>query len=213
MDDYEPWLTPCDPDFDPEKCESAYALWAVKEEGEPVKFLEASITDNLDYPSGYWFFWRTISFSEETGRLIEGEWGGAGDICRADLFRRPPGPADASARARRPYGHLGPPRRGGHVRGGKRPVGEQFELGVRPMAISRGVNHRSPHPRVAKSRDSYPLGARLFQRFPSGKRFSIGSRHGGLPVRETPWCRPSGAGSIVGEAPIRHLPPGADLYG
>lgn len=65
MDDYEPWLTPCDPDFDPEKCESAYALWAVKEEGEPVKFLEASITDNLDYPSGYWFFWRTISFSEE----------------------------------------------------------------------------------------------------------------------------------------------------
>ena len=25
-----------DPDFDPEKCESAYALWAVKEEGEPV---------------------------------------------------------------------------------------------------------------------------------------------------------------------------------
>ena len=55
MDDYEPWLTPCDPDFDPEKCESAYALWAVKEEGEPVKFLEASITDNLDYPSGYWF--------------------------------------------------------------------------------------------------------------------------------------------------------------
>lgn len=63
MDDYEPWLTPCDPDFDPEKCESAYALWAVKEEGEPVKFLEASITDNLDYPSGYWFFWRTISFS------------------------------------------------------------------------------------------------------------------------------------------------------
>ena len=38
MDDYEPWLTPCDPDFDPEKCESAYALWAVKEEGEPVKF-------------------------------------------------------------------------------------------------------------------------------------------------------------------------------
>lgn len=131
----------------------------------------------------------------------------------ADLFRRPPGPADASARARRPYGHLGPPRRGGHIRGGKRPVGEQFELGVRPMAISRGVNHRSPHPRVAKSRDSYPLGARLFQRFPSGKRFSIGSRHGGLPVRETPWCRPSGAGSIVGEAPIRHLPPGADLYG
>lgn len=84
MDDYEPWLTPCDPDFDPEKCESAYALWAVKEEGEPVKFLEASITDNLDYPSGYWFFWRTISFSEETGRLIEGEWGGADDICRAD---------------------------------------------------------------------------------------------------------------------------------
>lgn len=70
MDDYEPWLTPCDPDFDPEKCESAYALWAVKEEGEPVKFLEASITDNLDYPSGYWFFWRTISFSEETGRPI-----------------------------------------------------------------------------------------------------------------------------------------------
>ena len=39
MDDYEPWLTPCDPDFDPEKCESAYALWAVKEEGEPVNCL------------------------------------------------------------------------------------------------------------------------------------------------------------------------------
>lgn len=99
MDDYEPWLTPCDPDFDPEKCESAYALWAVKEEGEPVKFLEASITDNLDYPSGYWFFWRTISFSEETGRLIEGEWGGAGDICP------PPG------RLREDEGGRGDPRR------------------------------------------------------------------------------------------------------
>lgn len=89
MDDYEPWLTPCDPDFDPEKCESAYALRAVKEEGEPVKFLEASITDNLDYPSGYWFFWRTISFSEETGRLIEGEWGGAGDIPRRQPSQPP----------------------------------------------------------------------------------------------------------------------------
>lgn len=28
MDDYEPWLTPCDPDFDPEKCERA-ALTAI----------------------------------------------------------------------------------------------------------------------------------------------------------------------------------------
>ena len=92
MDDYEPWLTPCDPDFDPEKCESAYALWAVKEEGEPVKFLEASITDNLDYPSGYWFFWRTISFSEETGRLIEG---GRGDP------RRDPGAAPEHIRVDR----------------------------------------------------------------------------------------------------------------
>lgn len=102
MDDYEPWLTPCDPDFDPEKCESAYALWAVKEEGEPVKFLEANITDNLDYPSGYWFFWRTISFSEETGRLIEGEWGGAGDICRADYVAdmcSPAAPSSLGSRA------------------------------------------------------------------------------------------------------------------
>ena len=71
--------------FRPGKVRSAYALWAVKEEGEPRQIPRGeSITDNLDYPSGYWFFWRTISFSEETGRLIEGEWGGAGDICRAD---------------------------------------------------------------------------------------------------------------------------------
>ena len=112
----------------------------------------------------------------------------------------PPLRPSRSAPSRRPH-----PRRQATCR--------RFELGVRPMAISRGVNHRSPHPRVAKSRDSYPLGARLFQRFPSGKRFSIGSRHGSLPVRETPWCRPSGTGSIVGEAPLRHLPPGADLYG
>ena len=103
MDDYEPWLTPCDPDFDPEKCESAYALWAVKEEGEPVKFLEASITDNLDYPSGYWFFWRTISFSEETGRLIEGEWGAGLAISAVPTMSRtwcsPAAPSSLGSRA------------------------------------------------------------------------------------------------------------------
>ena len=91
MDDYEPWLTPCDPDFDPEKCESAYALWAVKEEGEPVKFLEASITDNLDYPSGYWF---RLGGTPPPGRLREDE-GGRGDP------RRDPGAAPERIRVDR----------------------------------------------------------------------------------------------------------------
>ena len=43
MDDRDIEPTPNDPEFDPYECESTYALWAFKEEGEPVKFLEASL--------------------------------------------------------------------------------------------------------------------------------------------------------------------------
>lgn len=353
MDDYDIELTPNDPEFGPDECESAYALWAFKEDGEPVKFLEASLVEDPDYPSGYSFSWRSLS-CDRTGKLVEGEGGVIGDVSRADyvadmvlpggavfsqvedeylpnlpysfeegdlddtarksaaeairgailplplsiaesteavpafyridnpampddpltrdmladalqsvenshrsaamdallcnrhgmdvakqaliasaargmqssgelfdmmsravgsiratessaagvgdyalifteadldeyaelidldcpdldakqrrevaatavrewcrdllrrcgvvpqpadLVRRPPDPADAAAGTRRPHGHLGSPRRGGHLRGGKRPVGEQFELGVRPMAICRGISHRSP---------------------------------------------------------------------
>lgn len=58
MDDYDIELTPNDPEFGPDECESAYALWAFKEDGEPVKFLEAS--------------------------LVEDEGGVIGDVSRAD---------------------------------------------------------------------------------------------------------------------------------
>lgn len=34
MDDYDIELTPNDPEFGPDECESAYALWAFKEDGE-----------------------------------------------------------------------------------------------------------------------------------------------------------------------------------
>lgn len=59
MDDYDIELTPNDPEFGPDECESAYALWAFKEDGEPVKFLEASLVEDPDYPSGYSFSWRS----------------------------------------------------------------------------------------------------------------------------------------------------------
>ena len=50
----------------------------------------------------------------------------------AELVCRPPGPADTSAGARRPHGHLGPPRRGGHVRGGKHILAElEKQLGIK----------------------------------------------------------------------------------
>lgn len=49
MDDYDIELTPNDPEFGPDECESAYALWAFKEDGEPVKFLEASLVEDPDY--------------------------------------------------------------------------------------------------------------------------------------------------------------------
>lgn len=55
MDDYDIELTPNDPEFGPDECESAYALWAFKEDGEPVKFLEASLVEDPDYSSGYSF--------------------------------------------------------------------------------------------------------------------------------------------------------------
>lgn len=51
MDDYDIELTPNDPEFCPDECESAYALWAFKEDGEPVKFLEASLVEDPDYVS------------------------------------------------------------------------------------------------------------------------------------------------------------------
>lgn len=46
MDDCDIEPTPNDPEFDPYECESTYALWAFKEEGEPVKFLEASLVES-----------------------------------------------------------------------------------------------------------------------------------------------------------------------
>lgn len=221
MDDYEPWLTPCDPDFDPEKCESAYALWAVKEEGEPVKFLEASITDNLDYPSGYWFFWRTISFSEETGRLIEGEWGGAGDICRADyvadmvlpggaVFARVQGELDDGIpfdwEVRRPLDDCAKTRAAEAIRAGilalPLSASASIEAIPSPYKIDVSIVHGGTL--------THDMARNLLV---SAEHYYRDSALCGLLVRETPWCRPSGAGSIVGEAPIRHLPPGADLYG
>lgn len=61
MDDYDIELTPNDPEFGPDECESTHALWAFKENGEPVKFLEASLVENPDYPSGYSFCCRSLS--------------------------------------------------------------------------------------------------------------------------------------------------------
>lgn len=83
MDDYDIELTPNDPEFGPDECESAYALWAFKEDGEPVKFLEASLVEDPDYPSGYSFSWRSLS-CDRTGKLVEGEGGVIGDVSRAD---------------------------------------------------------------------------------------------------------------------------------
>lgn len=84
MDDYDIELTPNDPEFGPDECESTYALWAFKEKGEPVRFLEASLVENPDYPSGYSFFWRSLSLCDRTGKLVEGEGGDIGDVSRAD---------------------------------------------------------------------------------------------------------------------------------
>lgn len=83
MDDYDIELTPNDPEFGPDECESAYVLWAFKEDGEPVKFLEASLVEDPDYPSGYSFSWRSLS-CDRTGKLVEGEGGVIGDVSRAD---------------------------------------------------------------------------------------------------------------------------------
>lgn len=77
MDDYDIELTPNDPEFGPDECESAYALWAFKEDGEPVKFLEASLVEDPDYPSGYSFSWRSLS-CDRTGKLVAGEPGETG---------------------------------------------------------------------------------------------------------------------------------------
>lgn len=85
MDDYDIELTPNDPEFGPDECESAYALWAFKEDGEPVKFLEASLVGDPDYPSGYSFSWRSLSCDwplldeysfEEIGGETVAEWRG-----------------------------------------------------------------------------------------------------------------------------------------
>lgn len=84
MDDYDIEPTPSDSDFDPEGCESTHALWAVKEGGEPVKFLEASLVENPDYPCGYSFSWRTVSLCDRTGKLVVGDGGDIGDVSRAD---------------------------------------------------------------------------------------------------------------------------------
>lgn len=84
MDDYDIEPTPSDSDFDPEGRECTHALWAVKEEGEPVKFLEASLVENPDYPYGYSFSWRTVSLCNRTGKLVEGDGGDIGDVSRAD---------------------------------------------------------------------------------------------------------------------------------
>lgn len=86
MDDHDIEFTPADPEFDPEGCESTHALWAVKEDSEPIKFLEASLVENPDYPSGHSFYWRTVSFCERTGKLVDGDGGDIGDVARADLI-------------------------------------------------------------------------------------------------------------------------------
>lgn len=84
MDDYDIELTPNDPEFGPDECESTHALWAFKENGEPVKFLEASLVENPDYPSGYSFCCRSLSLCDGTGKLVESEIGDIGDVSRAD---------------------------------------------------------------------------------------------------------------------------------
>ena len=84
MDDCDIEPTSNDPEFDPYECESTYALWAFKEEGEPVKFLEASLVENPDCPSGYSFCWRTLSLCDRTGKLVDRFGGDIGDVSRAD---------------------------------------------------------------------------------------------------------------------------------
>lgn len=59
----------------------------------------------------------------------------------------------------------------GHVRGGKRPVGEQFELGVRPMAIYRGVFHRSPLIVCSRISGLIPIGRPVISALPVRKAF------------------------------------------
>ena len=86
MDDRDIEPTPNDPEFDPYECESTYALWAFKEEGEPVKFLEASLVENPDCPSGYSFCWRTLSLCDRTGKLVDRFGGDIGDVSRADYI-------------------------------------------------------------------------------------------------------------------------------
>lgn len=86
MDDCDIEPTPNDPEFDPYECESTYALWAFKEEGEPVKFLEASLVENPDCPSGYSFCWRTLSLCDRTGKLVDRFGGDIGDVSRR-LYR------------------------------------------------------------------------------------------------------------------------------
>lgn len=86
MDDCDIEPTPNDPEFDPYECESTYALWTFKEEGEPVKFLEASLVENPDCPSGYSFCWRTLSLCDRTGKLVDRFGGDIGDVSRADYI-------------------------------------------------------------------------------------------------------------------------------
>lgn len=86
MDDCDIEPTPNDPEFVPYECESTYALWAFKEEGEPVKFLEASLVENPDCPSGYSFCWRTLSLCDRTGKLVDRFGGDIGDVSRADYI-------------------------------------------------------------------------------------------------------------------------------
>lgn len=86
MDDRDIEPTPNDPEFDPYECESTYALWAFKEEGEPVKFLEASLVENPDCPSGYSFCWRTLSLCDRTGKLVDRFGGDIGGVSRADYI-------------------------------------------------------------------------------------------------------------------------------
>lgn len=86
MDDCDIEFTPSDPEFDPEGCESTHALWAVKEDDGPIKFLEASLVESPDYPSGRSFYWRTVSLCDKTGKLVEGDGGDIGDVARADLI-------------------------------------------------------------------------------------------------------------------------------
>lgn len=53
MDDYDIELTPNDPEFGPDECESAYALWAFKEDGELLSCFDFNRFGEIAVNNGY----------------------------------------------------------------------------------------------------------------------------------------------------------------